>query len=153
MFEKVTCASDHSPRYLPKTNSSQTTVITALFLKTYYSGASWLARKMLTRCALVNILTEVSITEEDCNDSVSCYSIGAGRTNSLSLLHLLLCHLFVSNFSVNRKGLFRPVPICDGAFFTIQCAYTDQSAARRQQSRPYFQRPTFFKLASDVSGG
>jgi len=104
-------------------------------------------------CALVNILTEVSITEEDCNDSVSCYSIGAGRTNSLSLLHLLLCHLFVSNFSVNRKGLFRPVPICDGAFFTIQCAYTDQSAARRQQSRPYFQRPTFFKLASDVSGG
>ena len=35
-----------------------------------------------------------------------------------SLRHLLLCHLFVSNFSVNRKGLFRPVPICDGAFLS-----------------------------------
>ena len=80
------------------------------------------------RCALVNILTEASITEEDCNDSVSGYSIGAGRTNFLSLLDLLLCHLFVSNFSVNRKGLFRPVPICDGAFFTLQCAYPEPTA-------------------------
>ena len=81
---------------------------------------------MLVRCALVNILTEASITEEDCNDSVSGYSIGAGRINFLSLLDLLLCHLFVSNFSVNRKGLFRPVPICDGAFLSTNVPTQNQ---------------------------
>ena len=56
--------------------------------------------------------------QEDSNDSVSCYSLGAGRAYSFGLLHLLLCHLFISTFSVNRKGPFSPMPICDGAFFT-----------------------------------
>ena len=56
--------------------------------------------------------------QEDCNDSVSCYSLGAGRAYSFGLLYLLLCHLFISTFSVNRKGPFSPMPVCDGAFFT-----------------------------------
>ena len=73
---------------------------------------------MLWRFALVNILTEAFATQEDSNDSVSCYSLGAGRAYFFGLLYLLLCHLFISTFSVNRKGLFSPMPICDGAFFT-----------------------------------
>ena len=73
---------------------------------------------MLWRCALVNILTEAFATQEDSNDSVSCYSLGAGRAYSFGLLYLLLCHLFISTFSVNRKGPFSPMPVCDGAFFT-----------------------------------
>ena len=81
-------------------------------------GSRWLARKVLWRYALVNILTEANVTEGDSNDWIFCYCVGAGRTNSSSLRHLLLCHLFVSNFVVNRKGLFRPVPICDGAFLS-----------------------------------
>ena len=56
--------------------------------------------------------------QEDSNDSVSCYSLGAGRAYSFGLLYLLLCHLFISTFSVNRKGPFSPMPVCDGAFFT-----------------------------------
>ena len=98
------------------------------------------------RCALVNILTEASITEEDCNDSVSGYSIGAGRINFLSLLDLLLCHLFVSNFSVNRKGLFAPCLFVTGHYLP-----SNVSTQNQQQSLPLSLK-TYLKLVSDLSG-
>ena len=103
----------------------------------YYGVSIWLARKVLMRCALVNILTEASMTEEDSNDRLYCYSFGAGSTNSYSLLHLLLRHLFVSNFSLNRKGLFRPVPICDGAFLSSNVPTQNQQQSDEKQSRPH----------------
>ena len=50
---------------------------------------------------------------------------------------LLSRHLFLIGFSVTRKGLFRPMPICDGAFLN-QHIYLKLTTAKQQQSWPCF---------------